>query len=88
VLVALQHVQAIFILRHDVVVNEGSSRLRVLSRGPSLSLFNILLMIRGIWELDVPIVVHPLGWFFCLPGHGSIHFVPCIPLLLGALVYL
>ncbi len=85
---ALQHVQAISILRHDVVVSEGSFRLCVLSRGPPLSLFNILVTIRGVWELDVPIVVHPLGWFFCRLGHGSIHFVPCIPPLLGALVYL
>ncbi len=44
---ALQRVQVVFILKHDVVVSEGSSKLCVLSRGPPLSLFNMLFMTRG-----------------------------------------
>jgi hypothetical protein len=33
-----------------------------------------------MWELDVPLVVWPLKWFFCLLGCGSFHFFdPCIP---------
>ncbi len=43
---ALQRVQAISILKHDVAISEGSSRLCILSRGPPLSLFNMLLTIR------------------------------------------
>jgi hypothetical protein len=31
----------------------------------------------GVWELDVPLVVRPLGWFICFLRHGSFHFVPC-----------
>jgi len=43
----------------------------------------------GLWELDVPFVVCPLRWFFCLLDSGqSFHFIPCIPPFLGALVYL
>jgi len=34
---------------------------------------------EGVWELDVPLVVHLLRWFICLLGRGSFHFVPCIP---------
>jgi hypothetical protein len=37
----------------------------------------------GVQELDVPIVVRPLSWFFCLLKHGSFHFVPCIPPFFG-----
>jgi hypothetical protein len=33
-------------------------------------------------------VVHPLVWFICLLGCGSLHFVPCFSLLWGALVNL
>jgi hypothetical protein len=100
--------------RRAVAVGEGSFRLGVFSGGPTLYLFDMLLVIgggwgnwcspcgspspfiigyasghrRGVWELDVPFVVHPLRWFFCLLGQASFHFVPCIPLFLGALVYL
>ncbi len=34
-------------------------------------------------ELDVPLVVHPLKWFFCLRGHESFHFVPCFLTFFG-----
>jgi hypothetical protein len=44
--------------------------------------------IEGVQELRVPFVVHPLRWFFHLLGHGSFHFVRCIPPFWGALVYL
>ncbi len=74
----LQHVQAIFNLRRDAAVGEGFSRLGLLSGGPPpLSLFDML------QELDVPFVVCLLGWFFCLLGCGSFHFVPCIPPFFG-----
>ncbi len=75
-------------LRHAVaVVGEGSFRLCVLSGGPPLSLFDIcFLRQQGVQQLDVPLVFHPLGWFFCLLGCGSFHFVPFISPFLGALV--
>jgi len=41
---------------------------------------------QGVQQLDVPLVFHPLGWFFCLLGCGSFHFVPFISPFLGALV--
>jgi len=34
-------------------------------------------------EVDVPFVVRPLSWFFCLLGRGSFHFVPYIFPLFG-----
>ncbi len=40
---ALQHVQVISILRHVVALGEGSSRLSLLSEGPPLPLFDMLL---------------------------------------------
>jgi len=39
--------QAISILRGAVVVREGSSKLGLLSGGPPLSLFDMLLVTRG-----------------------------------------
>ncbi len=39
---ALQDVQTISILKCVVVVGKGSSRLSILSRGPPLSLFDML----------------------------------------------
>jgi hypothetical protein len=36
-----------FILRHVVAIGEGSSKLGVFLEGPSLSLFDMLLMIEG-----------------------------------------
>jgi hypothetical protein len=42
---------------------------------------------EGVWEFDVPFVVHLLRWFFCFLGRGSFHFVPCITPFLGALVF-
>jgi len=42
-----------------------------------------------VWEFDVPLVVHPLRWFFCPFGRESFHFVSCIPpFLLGGSIYL
>ncbi len=48
------------------------------------------------WELDVPLLVCPLKWFFCFLGHGgSFHLVPFLPnppppppFFLGALVFI
>jgi hypothetical protein len=85
VLVALECTLVIFVLRCAVAVGEGSFRLGILSGGPLISLFDMLLKTRGDLGTYVPLVVRPLRWFFC---RGSFHFVPCIPLLLGALVYL
>jgi hypothetical protein len=42
-----QQMQAIFILRWAVVVSEGSSMLGLLSGGPPLSLFDMLLTTEG-----------------------------------------
>jgi hypothetical protein len=47
-----------------------------------------LSQLKGVWELDVPLVVCPLRWFFCLLEHGSFHFVPCVPPFLGALDFI
>jgi hypothetical protein len=44
---ALEHARVISILRRVVTVGEGSSRLGVLSTGPTLSLFDMLLVTRG-----------------------------------------
>jgi hypothetical protein len=68
----------IFILRHDIVIGEGSSRLGVFSRGLPLSLLDIFSQHERVRELDVPFVVCPLRWFFNLLGHGSFHFVPVL----------
>jgi hypothetical protein len=43
----VQHTCAIFILRHAIVVYESFSRLSILLRGPSLSLFDMLLVAEG-----------------------------------------
>jgi len=40
---ALQHAQSVSILKHAIVVGEGSFRLNLLSRGPPFSLFDMLL---------------------------------------------
>jgi hypothetical protein len=51
-------VHVISILRCVVAMGEGFSRLSVFSRGPLLSLFDMLLTTRrGGWKLDVPFVV-------------------------------
>jgi hypothetical protein len=43
---ALYHVHVVFILRHVVVVGEGLFKLGVLSRGPSLYIFDIFFATR------------------------------------------
>ncbi len=45
--VALQHVEAVSILRHAIVVGEGSSTLDFLSEDPPLSSFDTLLGTGG-----------------------------------------
>jgi len=35
---------------------------------------------EGVWELDVPLVVHPLEWFHLSSWMRVLHFVPCFPL--------
>jgi len=50
----LQRAYAIFILKQVVAISKGFSRLGILSRGPPLSLFDMLLVIGGVQELDVP----------------------------------
>jgi hypothetical protein len=44
---AFEQMQAISILRRVVAVSEGSSMLGLLSGGPPLSLFDMLLLTRG-----------------------------------------
>jgi hypothetical protein len=44
---ALEHAQAISILKHVVVIGEGSFKLGVISRGPPLSLFDMFLATKG-----------------------------------------
>jgi hypothetical protein len=43
VLVVLQHAQVVSILKHAGAIGEGSSKLGILSGGPPLSLFDMLL---------------------------------------------
>jgi len=45
--VALQHAQVVSILRHVIAIGESSFRLVVLSGGPPLSLFDMLLVTGG-----------------------------------------
>ncbi len=71
--VVLDYVQTVFILRHAIVVGEGSSRLGVLQEVLPFSYLICFSLQEGICELDVPLVVHPLRWFFSVLG-GS-HFL-------------
>jgi hypothetical protein len=64
-----RHAQVIFILRHAIAIGENSSMLDFLSRGSTISCFDILLAIKGVWKLDVPLVVHPCRWLICCLGH-------------------
>ncbi len=81
--------QVVSILRSVIVVGEGSSTLGVLSRGPPLSLFDMLLATRGCLGTWCSLVVCPLllvflsSWMWVLPISP-----PCIPPFLGALIYL
>jgi hypothetical protein len=84
--VALQCVQAIFILWHAIVIGEGSSKLGILPGGPSP--FIIWYASRKFMNLMFPLWFDLLGGSFCLLGCGSFHFVPCIPPYLGALVFI
>ncbi len=76
---ALQRAKVISILKCAIAIGEGYSKLGVLSGVPPLCLSDMLLVIEGGWELDVPFMVHLLRVFFCLLGHGSFHFVLCFP---------
>jgi hypothetical protein len=67
------------ISRYAVAVGEGSSRQSIFSGCPTLSLFDMLLAREGFKNLMFPLWF-ALLWVFCLLGHGSFHFVPCIPL--------
>jgi len=88
--VALQHVEAVSILRHAIVVGEGSSTLDLLSEDPPLSSFNTLLGTGGEFR---NLMMSPGGlplwmvllssWTWVLPFLFFV-FPPC----LGALIYL
>ncbi len=78
---ASQHAQAISILSHAIVVGEGSSKLGVISRGPPLLLFDMLVATGGGSGTRRSLVVCPL--LVVLLGHGSFLFIPCIPLVFG-----
>jgi hypothetical protein len=53
----LQCAHVVSILKCVVAIGEGFYKLGILSGGPPLSLFDMLLRTRGAWELDVPLVV-------------------------------
>jgi hypothetical protein len=56
-------------LKHAVAIGEGLSKLSmILSGGPSISLFDMLLATGGVQELDVPFVFCPFGCFALLGG--------------------
>jgi hypothetical protein len=65
--------QAVSILRCAVAVGEGFSRPSLISEGPPLSLFDLLLQQERVRELDVPLVgwasyvVHLSSWMWVLP---------------------
>jgi hypothetical protein len=73
----------ISILKHAIVViGESFSRLSVLSGGPPISLFDMLLATkRGFVEHDVPFVVYLLRWFllFCKTCVLPFCSLYCIP---------
>ncbi len=50
---AWKQTQSAFILKHVLIIGEDSSRLNVFPSVPPLSLFNMLLTIRGVWVLDL-----------------------------------
>jgi hypothetical protein len=80
--VVLQYVQLVFILKRVVTIGKGSSKLGILTRGTPFPCLICFSRQEGVQKLDVPFVVCLLWWFFCLLGHGSFHFVLCIPFFL------
>jgi hypothetical protein len=72
-----QHAHVMSIWKRVVVVGEGegSYKLGVFSKGPPLSLFDMLLLIRGGSRTWCSLC----GSFLGLLGHRSFHFVFCIP---------
>ncbi len=79
--IALQCAQAITILSRAIAVGEGFSKLGILSRGPTLLLFDMLLATGGDSGIRCSLVVCPV--LVVLLGHGSFLFVLCSPLLFG-----
>jgi len=67
------------IARRVVVVGEGFFEAKHLFRRSSPFLLWYASHGRRVWEFDVPLVICPLRWVFCLLGHGSFYFVPFIP---------
>jgi hypothetical protein len=51
-------------LRWAFAVGEGFSKLSVLSGGPPFPYLICFSRWERVWELDVPLVVCPLRWFF------------------------
>jgi len=88
VLVVLQQVQVISILKCVVAIGKGSSNLGILTRGSPFPCLICFLLQEGVSETWCSFCGLLLWWFFCLFGHGSFHFVLCIPFFLGALIYL
>ncbi len=72
-----QRAQAVSILRLAVEVSEGSSRLVILSGGPSLSLFDMLVSTgRGFRNLMFPLwFALVVGFFVFLEVGSSILFI-------------
>ncbi len=74
--------QTTFILKHIVIVNEGSYKLNALLGVFPFSLFNMFVAIRGVCICDLfmfPLWSTPIGGFLFLLGMGSIHLVPFFP---------
>ncbi len=83
-LVALECAHAISILRRAIAIGKDSSRLGILSRGPPLSLFDMLLAIGGGSLCGSP--------FYVVLLSSSMWVLPfcsfCLLLFRGVLVYL
>ncbi len=58
------------ILKHAIAVGEGFSKLGILSKGPPLSLFDMLIARKGVQKLDFPLVVCLLGGSFIFLDMG------------------
>ncbi len=69
-------------MKHVIAVGEGFSKLGIFSKGPPLSLFDMLIATKGVQKLDVPLVVCLLGgyfisWTWVLPFNSLFPFFGC-----------
>jgi hypothetical protein len=89
VLVTFQRAYVTFSVKCVVVKDEDSWRFNVFADVPSFSLFDMLLVTRGlsIWFVHVPLAVYPCWWVFFWPRLESLNLVPFSFPYLGALFY-